>query len=229
MTIFNFYFFNCRVKQEYRDCAKKFVEPAKRNARNRDLIVCPCKICQNLSFHPSKIVYEHLVIKGMDPTYTNWVFHGEHPRTSISNDKSSNTFRMYRDVFFEDSFNVEPEGNIRDEDLTQNVEDAETPLYDGSTKYTKLSAIVVLYKHKATHGLSDKGFDELLGILRDMLPQDNVLPDSLYSTKKLLKVFDLGYEKIHACVNDCCLFRKELGHLEECPRCGDLKYISISD
>ncbi|KAL5794599.1 hypothetical protein ACOSP7_003193 [Xanthoceras sorbifolium] len=102
---------------------------------------------------------------------------------------------MYRDIFFEDSFNIEPKGEIRDEDLTQNVEDVETPLYDGSTKYTKLSAIVVLNKHKATHGLSDKGFDELLGILRDMLVQDNVLPDSLYSTKKLLKVFDLRYEK----------------------------------
>ncbi|KAL5767709.1 hypothetical protein ACOSQ2_014492 [Xanthoceras sorbifolium] len=106
----------------------------------------------------------------MDPTYTNWVFYGENPRISISNDKSSNTFQMYRDVYFEDSFNVEPEGEIRDENVIQNVEDAETLLYDGSTKYTKLSATVVLYKHKATHGLSDKSFDELLGIVRDMLP-----------------------------------------------------------
>ncbi|KAL5846309.1 hypothetical protein ACOSQ3_009833 [Xanthoceras sorbifolium] len=131
---------------------------------------------------------------------------------------------MYRDVVFEDSFNIEPKGEIRDENLTQNVEEAETPLYDGSTKYTKLSATVILYKHKTTHGLSDKSFDELLGILRDMLPHVNVLPDSLYSTKKLLKVFDLGYEKIHVCVNDCCLFRKELDHLEECPRCGDSRW-----
>ena len=57
-----------------------------------------------------------------------------------------------------------------------------------------------------------------------MLPQDNVLPDSLYSTKKLLKVFDLGYEKIHACINDCYLFRKELEHHEECPKCGTSRW-----
>ncbi|KAL5855036.1 hypothetical protein ACOSQ4_004838 [Xanthoceras sorbifolium] len=35
-----------------------------------------------------------------------------------------------------------------------------------------------------------------------MLPQANVLQDSIYSTKKLLKVFDLGYEKIHALHED---------------------------
>ncbi|KAK2661809.1 hypothetical protein Ddye_000383, partial [Dipteronia dyeriana] len=195
-----------RVRKEYRDGAKFFVEAAKRNTINRDLIVCPCKRCINQNLHPTKIVYEHLVINGMDPTYTNWVFHGENPTSSGQNENSSNTFRMSRDALFEDVCNIEPEVEIRDEELTRNVEEAKTPLYHGSTKYTKLYAIIVLYKHKATHGLSDKGFDELLGILRDMLPQDNILPDSLYSTKKLLKVFDLGYEKIHACINDCNLF-----------------------
>ncbi len=53
-----------------------------------------------------------------------------------------------------------------------------------------------------------------------MLPHPNTLLDSMYSTKKLLKTFDLGYEKIHACVNDCCLFRKDLESLDTCPRCG---------
>ena len=33
-----------------------------------------------------------------------------------------------------------------------------------------------------------------------MLPLENTLPDSFYSTKKLLKAFDLGYEEIHACI-----------------------------
>ncbi|KAK2644364.1 hypothetical protein Ddye_019559 [Dipteronia dyeriana] len=159
-----------RVRKEYRDGAKIFVEAAKRNARDCDLIVFPCKRCINQNFHTTKIVYEHLVINGMDPTYTNWVFHGENPTSSGQNENSSNTFRMYRDALFEDVCNIEPEVEIRDEELTRNVEEAETPLYHGSTKYTKLSAIVVLYKHKATHGLSDKGFDELLGILQDMLP-----------------------------------------------------------
>ncbi|XP_073058473.1 uncharacterized protein [Primulina eburnea] len=42
--------------------------------------------------------------------------------------------------------------------------------------------------------------------------------------KKLLKPFDLGYEKIHACPNDCCLFRKELKELDSCPKCGSSRW-----
>ncbi|KAL5806130.1 hypothetical protein ACOSQ4_028863 [Xanthoceras sorbifolium] len=160
----------------------------------------------------------------MDPTYTNWVFHGENPISSTPIENRSTVFTMYKDADIGYHDNIEPDVEIRDEDLTHIVEDVDIPLYDGCSKYTKVSAIVVLYKHKATHGLSDKGFDELLGILRDMLPQDNVLPDSLYSTKKLLKVFNLGYEKIHACINDCCLFRKELEHHEECPKYGTSRW-----
>ena len=38
---------------------------------------CPCIICQNQCFQPPAIVYEHLVMNGIDPSYTNWVFHGE--------------------------------------------------------------------------------------------------------------------------------------------------------
>ncbi|XP_042396485.1 uncharacterized protein LOC121986592 [Zingiber officinale] len=42
--------------------------------------------------------------------------------------------------------------------------------------------------------------------------------------RKLLKPFDLGYEKIHACPNDCCLFRKELKDLDSCPKCGSSRW-----
>ncbi|XP_013723380.2 uncharacterized protein LOC106427185 [Brassica napus] len=52
-----------------------------------------------------------------------------------------------------------------------------------------------------------------------MLPADNVLHSSFYEVKKFLKSFDMGYEKIHACVNDCCLFRKKLKKLDSCPKC----------
>ncbi|XP_022850555.1 uncharacterized protein LOC111372431 [Olea europaea var. sylvestris] len=77
---------------------------------------------------------------------------------------------------------------------------------------------------KTTHGISDNGFNELLEIIRDMLPHGNTLPDSCNSTKRLLKTFDLGYEKIHACVNDCCLFRKDLEDLETCPKCASSRW-----
>ncbi|KAL5840363.1 hypothetical protein ACOSQ4_012971 [Xanthoceras sorbifolium] len=97
--------------------------------------------------------------------------------------------------------NIEPDVEIRDEDLTHIVQDVDIPLYDGCSKYTKLSASVVLYKHKTTHGLSDKGFDELLGILRDMLPQDNNICESLLGM--LLNINGKTKDGNLECVDQC--------------------------
>ena len=40
----------------------------------------------------------------------------------------------------------------------------------------------------------------------------------------MLKEFDLGYEKIHAGVNGCCLFRKDLEVMETCPKCKSSRW-----
>lgn len=87
--------------------------------------------------------------------------------------------------------------------------EAETQLYPSCANHSKLSARVSLFRIKTQNGWSDKSFNNLLETLPKMLPKDNVLHISLYDVKKFLKSFDIGYQKIHACVNDCCLFRKK--------------------
>lgn len=161
----------------------------------------------------------------IDPTYTTWVFNGEHSSVSTQREyvEMQETYRMYKDVFVQDDDVAQLTCERRELEFTHMLEHAETSLYPGCTKYTRLSTIVVLYKHKPINGLSDKSFNELLDIIRDMLPDDNTLPDSMYSTK-LLKVFDLGYEKIHVCVNDCCLFKKEQAFMETCSKCGSSRW-----
>jgi len=57
-----------------------------------------------------------------------------------------------------------------------------------------------------------------------MLPKGNVLHISLYEVKKFFKTFDMGYEKIHACVNDCCLFRNQFQELDTCPKCNSSRW-----
>ena len=53
----------------------------------------------------------------------------------------------------------------------------------------------------------------------DMLPLDAKLPKDHYEAKKIVRDLGLGYEKIHACPNDCILFWKENVNLEACPCC----------
>ena len=104
--------------------------------------------------------------------------------------------------------------------FTKILNDAEKPLYPGCRKFTKLSALVKLYNLKARYGWSDKGFSELLGLLGEMLPLNNELPLSMYKAKKTLNALGMEYEKIHACPNDCILYRNELKNASSCPTCG---------
>jgi len=52
-----------------------------------------------------------------------------------------------------------------------------------------------------------------------MLHNGIVLHTSLYEVNKFFKTFDMGYEKIPACVNDCCLFKNQFQELDTCPKC----------
>ncbi|XP_024039298.1 uncharacterized protein LOC112097937 [Citrus clementina] len=170
----------------------------------------------------------------MDPTYDNWVFHGEAPNTSRQDKdvKMTDAYEMYNDAYLQNYSVIDNPNDYIDDttprleenEFTEKVKAAETSLYLGCSKYTKMSATVALYKHKIAHGLSDNGFNELLQIICDMLPEDNVLPGSLHLVKKLLKDFDSGYKKIHACVNDCCLFTKEKENLDTCPKCNTSRW-----
>ena len=81
-----------------------------------------------------------------------------------------------------------------------------------------------LFNLKANNGWSDKSFTSLLELLNDMLPDDNELPVSLYQAKKLMCSMGLEIERIHACPNDCILYRNEYVDLHECPICGTSRY-----
>jgi hypothetical protein len=67
------------------------------------------------------------------------------------------------------------------------LEDHKKKLYpnceDGSRK---LSTTLELLQWKEETGLSDKGFEKLLKIMKKKLPKDNELPDSTYEAKKVL-------------------------------------------
>jgi hypothetical protein len=81
--------------------------------------------------------------------------------------------------------------------------------------------MVKLFQLKAIHGWSDGSFKELLALLKDMLPQGNTVPETVYEAKQIICPLGLEVEKIHACKNDCILYRgSNYQDLEKCPVCG---------
>ena len=75
----------------------------------------------------------------------------------------------------------------------------------------KLGITLELLQSKVENGVSHKGFQKLLIMLKKMLPKDNKLPDSKYEAKKVVCPLGLEVQKIHACPNDCILYRGETG------------------
>ena len=77
-----------------------------------------------------------------------------------------------------------------------------------------------MLEFKSINGLSDKDFDQLLGIIRKMLQKKNELPKKTYLAKQMICPIGLEVEKIHACSNDCILYRgDEYKDLDVCPKC----------
>ena len=60
---------------------------------------------------------------------------------------------------------------------------------------SKLEADIMLLEFKSTNGLSDKGFDQLLDIIRKMLPEKNELLEKTYLAKQMICPIGLEVEK----------------------------------
>ena len=102
--------------------------------------------------------------------------------------------------------------------------DSKLPLYLGCTTFTRLSGVLALVNLNARFGWSDKSFTELLVLLKNMLPKDNKLPKSHYEEKKILCPAGMEYQKIHACPNDCILYRNQFAEMRNCLTCGVSRY-----
>ncbi|XP_073057309.1 uncharacterized protein [Primulina eburnea] len=216
--------FKDRVSHEYEFGVESFLQFAVKNTKDPDTISCPCTKCGNLKKRNVETIRAHMYSNGIDLTYHTWIWHGE--RSTIGNSMNASD-RAGQDG--QKSFDEEPIDMVHDAydsyvgnptQFNQLLEDAEKPLYPGCIKFTKLSALVKLFNLKAKYSWSDKSFTDLLSLLGEILPDDNELPLSLYDAKRILCTLGMNYVKIHACPNDCILYRKEYANSVNCPTCG---------
>ncbi|XP_026447534.1 uncharacterized protein LOC113348051 [Papaver somniferum] len=185
---------------------------------------------------------DHLFVNGIDQTYTIWNKHGEKDEAITSSkpvnvnngmhaefemgtptDAPDEDFGMGTPTDAPDTIDMMQAAEEFADDpikFKKLLENAEKPLYEGCPNFTKLSAIVQLFKLKSKHGASDMFFNELLPLLKDMLPKEgNLMARSTYQAKKILKSMGSGYTKIHACINNCILYWNEYKDEKVCPTC----------
>ena len=75
---------------------------------------------------------------------------------------------------------------------------------------------------KSQFGLSRDAFDSMLTIFGSMLPEDHILPKTIYQATKILGALKMPYEHIHSCSNGFILFMKEHDAETYCPNAKPL-------
>ncbi|XP_004309892.1 PREDICTED: uncharacterized protein LOC101314816 [Fragaria vesca subsp. vesca] len=114
--------------------------------------------------------------------------------------------------------------SIDSDEFLRFVEDGDKPLYPGCTKTTKLNALIELFNLKAKHTMTDACFSNVLLLIEMLLPVLNELPSNIYEVKKSFAALGMEYEKIHACPNDCILYKGDHEEVVICPECSMSRY-----
>ena len=73
-------------------------------------------------------------------------------------------------------------------------------------------------------GLSNSALEAIIHLFSLLLPKGHCVPDTLEKVQKVVRDLGLDYQKMHACINDCVLFRKEYADMDKCPTCGDSRW-----
>nr|GFB51825.1 hypothetical protein [Tanacetum cinerariifolium] len=100
---------------------------------------------------------------------------------------------------------------------------ANEELYPGCDYVTRLDFMAKFTHSKVKGKLTDSIFIEMLEFFQNVFPisKGYKLLSSYYAIKKTFKMIRLGYESIHACKHDCCLFRGDDNKdLDFCPLCN---------
>ncbi|XP_044954363.1 uncharacterized protein LOC123404496, partial [Hordeum vulgare subsp. vulgare] len=243
-----------RLSGEFTTGLKDFLVVANANKRGGFVMCPCVNCKNQKGYSSSRDVHMHLLRHGFMPSYNCWTKHGERGVIMEEDEEGDDFIDESYLAHFGDTFMEDAEGEgegeeeARDdpvddlgrtiadarrrcetekerENLDRMLEDHRKALYPGCDDgLKKLGCTLHLLKWKAEAGVADSAFENLLKMLKNMFPKDNELPTSTYEAKKVVCPLGLEVLKIHACINDCILYRGEYENLNECPVCTALRY-----
>ncbi|XP_074318190.1 uncharacterized protein LOC141654985 [Silene latifolia] len=200
------------------------------NFKQYPLLKCPCSNCWNKPYMEVDSVKLHLYKNGYRDNYSCWSCHGETYIEAQSSSAVRSQLNPYRDMVM-DSYVPISEVSI-DEGLEDGEEppnqqarrffdmlkNAEKPLYDGCKK-SLLSMASRMINLKCEFNIPHRAIDGFASFVKEACPDNNLMTESFYATRKLVKGLELPHIKIDVCREGCVLFWNENAHLEKCGSC----------
>ena len=212
---------------EYMKGVEEFMQFVRGKFSEDEEILCPCSICLNQMYRHQTMVQRHLLMNGIQSSYTKWIHHGEELDVDVvemhvtddgaGHDGDIDAVRFEELLEGLQTAAVEEGGIADDLFLTNLMAEAKRELYPGCTKFSKFSFVVKLLHMKSFYRISNTAFSAILKLLGKAFPAINTVPKSYDDAKKFLRCLGLGYESIHVCLNNCVLFRKQYAELDHCP------------
>jgi hypothetical protein len=115
-------------------------------------------------------------------------------------------------------------GHPREKLWEEAQQHAQARIFPGS-RLSRLSAILQILNLQTRYKASNIMLDDLFRVLHELiLPDGNSLPGSWTEAKKVLKAIGMEYQIIHACPNDCVLYRGDHANKSTCPECDTPRY-----
>ncbi|XP_074343011.1 uncharacterized protein LOC141680785 [Apium graveolens] len=205
-----------RRTKEFKKGVEDLLMFAFENGYNEGKISFPCLKCAHNKSWNARTVKNHLFQYGIDETYTHWIWHGEanSAESSLPDESGSSISLNQAYIGMGEADEDDDDFSSDSSDFVNHVKGEHAPLYPGCENYTKMKALVKLFNLKVKHGMSDSCFSDVLLLIGDLLPEGNNIPSSFSEAKKTLCALEMGYEKIHACPNNCLLYRGQINEDE---------------
>ena len=201
-------------------------------------IKCPCTLtkCRNRSYHQIDTVKYHLMKNGFILGYYVWARQGEMEPYSIQNSSDAQpAFESIENAYHSmvmDS--VGPDFNPNEMSHEPPNPEAQKffdmlsamnkELWLGYQRHSQLSLVARMLNMKVEHHMSQREFDDIAQLIKEVVPYENLMTENFYSTKRLVRGLGLPVEKIHCYNNDCMLFLGEDDDLTVCKICGHQRY-----
>lgn len=219
---------------------------AEANKSPKGFMCYPCRMCKNnKDYSNRKTLHDHICRWGFMDNYILWIKHRERGVVMEDGEEDDDDNNIPADwveggAFAdfemgeaeEDFAKDEPADELsqvllyakKDSENTKETKKFEKMLDD----HKKLGSTLELMHWKAANGVTDKGFGELLRVVKNMFLEGTTL--ATYEAKKIICPLGLDVQKIHACPNNCILYHsQEYEKLDACPIYKALQYKIMRD
>jgi len=224
---------------EWQKGFKDFIKNTFGGTSKEETAPYPCARCRCMSYRNQKDVQSHLVLRGFDESFIQGEVDAEdlvacpqvdNPAEAEYGDSETGDAPASKELISalirgamhgELTGSGDEEPNESAKQFFKLLTEAQKELYPGCKEATKVSFIVRIFQMKCMHGFSNNGVQSILDLFALLHPG---IPDTLEEVRKVVRDLGLDYKKIHACVNDCVLFRGDYAKMDTCPTCGQSRW-----